>query len=201
MCCEISGLLLPLTPPPTDLLFVDCLKLAFDLLPADHPHKESFLKFMLEVRACTRRALVTSHITHHTSRITHHASRMTHHTNPLACPQVKAPAFRAQAADQLSKARSNLVMIHSEAGGCCCLCLCWGAVVHVWLCLLSLLVLALIYIELTRPLRHKAISITSKPSPAAAAHLHSTSVSLKIQKTKQNTKKTQQNTKHNTKQN
>jgi len=60
-----------------DLLFVDCLKLAFDLLPADHPHKESFLKFMLEV---------------------------------------KAPAFRAQAADQLSKARSNLVMIHGEAG-------------------------------------------------------------------------------------
>jgi len=40
--------------PLTDMLFADCLKIAFDLLPADHKHKESFMKFMLEVRARAR---------------------------------------------------------------------------------------------------------------------------------------------------
>ena len=36
------------------MLFADCLKIAFDLLPADHKHKESFMKFMLEVPARAR---------------------------------------------------------------------------------------------------------------------------------------------------
>lgn len=34
-----------------DLLFADCLKIGFDLLPPDHPHKEAFNTFMLEVKA------------------------------------------------------------------------------------------------------------------------------------------------------
>ena len=45
------------------MLFADCLKIAFDLLPADHKHKESFMKFMLEVPAPARASHSMSHST------------------------------------------------------------------------------------------------------------------------------------------
>ena len=34
-----------------DQLFVNCLKIAFDLLPPDHPHKREFLDFMMSEKA------------------------------------------------------------------------------------------------------------------------------------------------------
>jgi hypothetical protein len=44
-----------------DCLFVDCLKIGLDLLPADHPHKAPFLAFMLEVKAPEFRAQAKRH--------------------------------------------------------------------------------------------------------------------------------------------
>jgi hypothetical protein len=45
-----------------DMLFADCLKIGFDLLPADHPHKAPFLAFMMDVKAKEFREQAKRHL-------------------------------------------------------------------------------------------------------------------------------------------
>ncbi len=52
-----------------DQLFVNpCLKIGFDLLPADHPHKRDFYEFMIEVQGKEFQAQAKEHIEELTTR-------------------------------------------------------------------------------------------------------------------------------------
>lgn len=51
-----------------DQLFVNCLKIAFDLLPPDHPHKREFLDFMMSEKASEFQAQAKQNLEFPTTR-------------------------------------------------------------------------------------------------------------------------------------